>query len=354
MNSEIINPQSNEKSGVLKSVDFINDQLSDEIEIADHTIQEIEKGLTQIEKDNPNEAKRLRKKFIKKLKKYTLAFSLASSITAGGLTANYERTRYEVQEKKGGTRVEYIHEDKETTDILEYLSGRKELDRSIRSKLAKASLLKWLADLNIDFPLNLQDLEEPLFIKTICNILRTQDPSRPTTSRLEEIASEIESKDFLNMFIPEKMDLGPDIYNILWEIENMAGNPRIRWGITDALYNKITSDTMHSDAYYNPLNNTMYIGIPNTSTSWTPVRQFLGESAHGIQATDPFKFLTGLIKNTAIFTENIYKTKDIISAYDKTYETPGTLEHEAHSVIAPKLEDKIKIAEKTWESRSPR
>ncbi len=104
--------------------------------------------------------------------------------------------------------------------------------------------------------------------------------------------------------------------------------------------------------YYNPVNDSMNISIPNYYDDFAdPVEyEFLDELAHKVQANkkgnigfvkDFFgKDLINTLKN--INSSNIFTKKGWLNAYEKNYDTLGTVENEAHSVIAPKLYEEYK------------
>jgi hypothetical protein len=105
-------------------------------------------------------------------------------------------------------------------------------------------------------------------------------------------------------------------------------------------------------AYYNPITDSMNISIPKYGDEYGDLveDEFLDELAHKVQANKKGnvgfvkdfvgKDLINTLKN--VDSSNIFTKKGWLDAYRKNYHTPGTVENEAHSVIAPKLEDEYR------------
>ena len=111
--------------------------------------------------------------------------------------------------------------------------------------------------------------------------------------------------------------------------------------------------------YYNPVGDS--INIPNPTKDnggdWSK-DVFLSELAHKVQSNKKgnVSFVKDLVGKDLINTlknvdsSDIFTKKGWLDAYRKNYVTPGTLEHEAHSVIAPKLETEYReIREKQFD-----
>ena len=111
--------------------------------------------------------------------------------------------------------------------------------------------------------------------------------------------------------------------------------------------------------YYNPIVDS--INIPNPTKDnggkWSK-DVFLAELAHKVQSNKKGKVnfvkdlavkdLINTLKN--VDSSDIFTKKGWLDAYRKNYFTPGTLEHEAHEVIKPKLETEYReIREKQFD-----
>jgi hypothetical protein len=115
---------------------------------------------------------------------------------------------------------------------------------------------------------------------------------------------------------------------------------------------KINTIREKDRAYYNPITDSMNISIPKYGDEYgDPVEdQFLHELAHKVQANKKGnvgfvkdfvgKDLINTLKN--VDSSDIFTKKGWLDAYRKNYHTPGTVENEAHSVIAPKLEEEYR------------
>ena len=115
---------------------------------------------------------------------------------------------------------------------------------------------------------------------------------------------------------------------------------------------KINTIREKDRAYYNPITDSMNISIPKYGDEYGELveYQFLQELAHKVQANKKGnvgfvkdfvgKDLINTLKN--VDSSDIFTKKGWLNAYRKNYHTLGTVENEAHSVIAPKLEDEYR------------
>jgi hypothetical protein len=129
-------------------------------------------------------------------------------------------------------------------------------------------------------------------------------------------------------------------YNALEQMHSKYGAPKI-----NTIREKDT-------AWYNPITDSMNISIPKYGDEYgNPVEDlFLHELAHKVQANKKGnvgfvkdfvgKDLINTLKN--VDSSDIFTKKGWLDAYIKNYNTPGTVENEAHSVIAPKLEEEYR------------
>jgi hypothetical protein len=129
-------------------------------------------------------------------------------------------------------------------------------------------------------------------------------------------------------------------YNALEQMHSKYGAPKI-----NTIREKDT-------AWYNPITDSMNISIPKYGDEYgNPVEDlFLHELAHKVQANKKGnvgfvkdfvgKDLINTLKN--VDSSDMFTKKGWLDAYGKNYNTPGTVENEAHSVIAPKLEEEYR------------
>ncbi len=191
------------------------------------------------------------------------------------IAISHSMTRYHVIETVGSDKtIAYTHQDKETTDILNYLTGRSLRPRSLDGEMLPMSY-----------------------------------------------------------YFDEK------IYNKIWAIEKVSGNPRVRF-IDQNDPSRDTKDT----AYYYAYNNTMYITIPGYYNQHLSLEDFLAEASHALQFQEnPAHFIIMSYRDTLlIFARTL---ADMANTFDKLYTArkheiytiPQTIENEAHSTIEPRL-----------------
>ncbi|HEY4520542.1 MAG TPA: hypothetical protein VJJ72_01945 [Candidatus Paceibacterota bacterium] len=323
----------------LDGIRTIETLVIDDARKTDEKIEAIGARIETISQSNPEKAIKLKEKLKERIKKYTAIFSLATYIASMGLLLNHERTRYKVRFIQKGESLEYVHEDAETTEIINYLSGRGELSRVSRFKISKAVFLNWFDGMHFAYPPELKSADEPTFKKIVREVLVREKQQAP-----------FESEDWhLDIFSTAKVDLHSDLYDVFWQIEAKAGNPRVRWGFSDPLY-RLIAGSIGGIGFYNPLNNTIYIDPPLSPQSYS-LDDFVSEAAHGVQARKPFQFMLKLMKTYALFSQNVIATGDIHGAYLKTYQAPGTLEYDAHRVIERDLLDGVDKAIEASENK---
>ena len=142
-----------------------------------------------------------------------------------------------------------------------------------------------------------------------------------------------------------------------WQDEYYWNTPTAGYHALEQMHSKYGSPKINTigekdRAYYNPINDSMNISIPKYGDEYgDPVEdQFLHELSHKIQANKKGnvgfvkdfvgKDLINTLKN--VDSSDIFTKKGWLDAYKKNYTTKGTVENEAHSVIAPKLEEEYR------------
>ena len=128
-------------------------------------------------------------------------------------------------------------------------------------------------------------------------------------------------------------------YHTLEQMHSKYGAPKI---------NTIGEDDR---AHYEPFTDVMSIPNPTKFNGGNETMDiFLEELAHKVQRNKKgiigtsTKLLTKDYLNTLknIDSSDIFTKQGWIDAYEKNYTTPGTIEHEAHSVISPKLKEEYR------------
>jgi len=142
-----------------------------------------------------------------------------------------------------------------------------------------------------------------------------------------------------------------------WRDEYYWNTPTAGYHALEQMHNKYGAPKINTigekdRAYYNPITDSMNISIPKYGDEYgDPVEdQFLHELAHKVQANKKGnvgfvkdfvgKDLINTLKN--VDSSDIFTKKGWLDAYRKNYTTKGTVENEAHSVIAPKLEEEYR------------
>lgn len=261
---------------------------------------------------------------VKYLKKASRIFAIAGILNLGHEFVDqqniYTNSRYTVTTETGPSGgIRFRHEDEKTTRIIEYLAGMSELSPDDQAKMLDPKPKQRVGETDkVNMTWQGKD-------KIIEDNIRTR-------------AKEMISK-------PEYFS---EVYEALWEIEKIAGNPKIRWLHYDTLKEY---DGTHR-AVYDPKDNTMYIEPPVHTFHNEIIQNFAAEAAHGKQFSDPASVLVrqGYSKMLVIYNKWILSLNDF-NAYDKIYETLGSLEYDAHKNIEPEflsMEQKAEAQAKAW------
>lgn len=232
---------------------------------------------------------KLRYKLARGLRKLVSIASFAGAISA---TINYTATRHTVESKVGDTgEISYIHEDAETTHLINVLAGKDTLTHA--------------------------ELEE----------LKIQGTS------------------------PKMGSYDEELYKALWALEQESGNPKVRFFVNQRKEHPIKFLLSKNRSNYDPVTNTVYINI--FSSDEEVLHQYIAELSHGIQfdqhpitsTTKSISDIVPLIGKALLQKSDATNTSLIgrfVNNYSSTYEMPGTLEHDAHSIIEPTLENKLR------------
>lgn len=119
-------------------------------------------------------------------------------------------------------------------------------------------------------------------------------------------------------------------YNNVWDSWTENGKPTIR-------PRNITPDAISQDnqrSYYNHNNNTMYLGYKehgNGNDWWTPTNNYFGELAHAQQVQQ------GAYDSLNNNTRRVYQSTGL-PLPDDIYDNPRSIEYDAHTIRAPRLE----------------
>ncbi len=292
------------------------------------------------------EKKELRNRIANSLKKMLRIFYFATGLIGVAdvveTVATHQYSRYKVESKiVVHGQVEYAHEDKETTHILNLLSGKEKLNDSDRRNI----LVDYLST-RVGIP----PFED--------GSIKQEELNAMPFDKLYEIAWSFVVNDNGNdqyfskkQTIDRMFDVGldkfdPELYNALWQLLMECGNPKVRFSLDQ----KTNTD---GRSFYDSKTNTIYICSRKNNNEY--IDHYITELAHANQFSKNPIYSTFLdlrdlfnIQREVVFGGGIdidvYEDSEVRAemSQKKLYEQPGTLEHDAHSVIEPKLVERFK------------
>ena len=276
-----------------------------------------------------------------------LAFSLTElHEVAESLTPQYTIT----EETDAEGRKHFMHEDAKTDQIMKYLTGETDLPEEDRlifyrqlvrgqrelfflSQEDRASiesqnkLNEELGDTPEELRTQLADIYEEIDV-----VLgrKTDDYERKAESAFKDAAR-------------PPMEYSPEFATTLWRIQQKVGAPRIRW--TDSDDGVVGKRIGHGRAYYVKEDNTVYL------TPGEIGQTLVAEDAHAYQYTQSpvWTRIRHQVDTVRTKWQAYREAKTFYEVQQKQYETPGTVEHEAHTIIEPMLIEEARRIEKTNE-----
>lgn len=275
-------------------------------------------------------------KFIKTIKWIAL---LASTIGV----VNYElvHTKLDITNKPDGTR-EYRHKDARTTHLLNMLAGREKMTEE---------------DLRIDYNAIVRETAKQMKYKL------SKDPDKMTLDELDEAVFEISLKkgedvekgDFKKDFQKElarhnTVDTSTwhpneNIYELVWQLEQEAGNPKVRFNSEDLHF--IPFSSPDGRLHYSAVKNTIFISSDDFTAhhGYAGASNLVAELSHGKQMNDhPISTALNEVADLSkVFVHGGFNLDKLTDEYHKLYSTPGSVEHEAHELIEPYLLKKYKL-----------
>jgi hypothetical protein len=233
--------------------------------------------------------------------------------------------------------MEYIHEDPETTHNIGVITGKEKLTleqevdffRYDLEKLIKSVWEELEPDLQSRIPKDVS-LYEKMNGEELFKIFKTLHPERQLDGK--------SIKDFLDEYYDQNsMEFDQEGYEALWKLESENGSPKVR--IThriDELAPEKKMFTIERSHYVNET-NTIYITY---GTREHLKDKTISELSHAQQYNE--KQLQTFLqswKDEVTTIKAIFSAPDSYrNAYDNTlYDTPGSVEYNAHKEIQPKL-----------------
>jgi hypothetical protein len=99
-----------------------------------------------------------------------------------------------------------------------------------------------------------------------------------------------------------------------------------------------TKDGEFHRPYYNPFTETIYIGS-YADNPYPLMDDYIAELSHHKQFKEKSPWLRGLKDFGSMFYNMLKHGESSVEAYERLYNTPGTVEHQAHEEIEPELEE---------------
>lgn len=302
---------------------------------AEKTIEHAE-GLVRRLTEAPLEEKTktlFAKKLYERTKRFAKRVAQIGALMTLGLAANHEYTHREqvVQEQSENGEAVFRHPDSETTHILNYLAGKEAITASEQLTFLKEGLKLGSKQEKFALPDNFDDMS-------------TKELHDYAKQHLAQVLGGKDFEDSWNgsqVVLSETYEFDPVMYKAIWNVEQQAGAPRIRWLVKDQGYGLKRFSLMGGvhPSHYDPLTNTIYIFILSS-----PIDDFAKEMPHAQQfSQDPVgSYLKGTEELLRILRKGVLQLKSPIDAQDEEYSIPGSLEYEAHKIIEPQIREKLK------------
>ncbi len=277
---------------------------------------------------------------VKKFLRITQRTILVGSVLAVG---NYYRT-HDSLTKTTNEKGEFVyhHPDRETDHLLNVMAGREKM--TLGDKLIEYMGLfeEILKKRNIEIPSNfrtmsLDELDAFLFTTKIDTGMHRGDLKKDLEREVEIFNGNF--SDTTSNFKAAK-----NLYDLVWRLEEECGNPRIKFESEDIHFTPIKD--YQGARHYDPVNNIIYVSFWDLGR-WSNHAEasLMAEMSHAKQFND--NQVTTYLNMTADFlsvlTKSGFTIDSIADNYKKTYDNPGTFEHEAHRIIQPYLEKKYQL-----------
>lgn len=266
-------------------------------------------------------------KILKVSQRTLLLVGVATSLMVAGTEGSHALTRYKISTTRDPEGVvSFVHEDTQTTEIIDYLSGRKPLTEDQKLHIYRGYIRMLYTDCKKTPPANLESLTRtelaPLVYAYYKDVLKDSDKE-----------AQEETNDFFTEAVPE-YEYDAKLYSRLWKLQKEVGAPKIRWGFDGGVDQRIIGAER---ATYNPFTNTAYV-FPLTAFD-----DLIAEDAHAKQeVVAPVRTrFKGLRDQALVLMRIVTEWKDPKAVYGVLYSTPGSVENDAHSVIEPTLRDQL-------------
>ncbi len=248
--------------------------------------------------------------------------AVASVLGFTAMVANYYATHDNVRIKQAQGAAEYAHPDRQTTHILNYLTGKEPLSRNERLRLLISFGEELCKVMHIESP-DFSHMNERQFVAWMLH----------TTPGGKEDTVDSALKD-LDVMIPLQRPHNPELYTTLWKMEMDVGAPYVRWSTGRENQERGLGTIVSDTTKYNPFSNTVRMH-PFSG----PLETLIAEFSHARQFNgSPFtSYMRGAESVLRTIARAVFERRSLGDAYHQEYATPGSLEYEAHKIIEPRL-----------------
>lgn len=266
--------------------------------------------------------------FIKRMEQLMLVLGI-------GMAVHYTEIKNDKVEKISQDEKEvFQHSDKETTHILNYVAGVDSLNYEERIELLKPELKIYYDKQHVPLPENFDSMNKEEFL-SFC--YSTEKNFYKNNKSETEIIADFMA--WVEKTVPGGFKYDSTLYKLIWETEKECGAPHVRWTFGQS---RDLSDG-GGVAHYNQLNNTIYIHPKNFRAKDDPVNELIEEWPHAKQMENAYlETIIGDVEAAARIAEDMMTTHSFVTSQLKEYEILGSIEHNAHSVIEPQIQEKFK------------
>ena len=244
---------------------------------------------------------------------------LAGTLLTLAVTANHARTRYEVTTEGTGADISFAHEDRDTTEILNFLTGKAPFPERFRL-MVERQLVRYAASVwEVPAPENLDSMSHEE-LRDALRAVRVE-------GGMEDHMSDEDLERSLTIDTTQLM-FDPDIYRAIWEAHRDNGSPRLRFASPSM---DLTAESMGylagpGRAFYDPVTNTIYLNPASFREA------YVDELAHAQQFDEEplTSNARGSIALLRTFVDSVRHLEDLHTAYQRQYGYEGSLEHDAH------------------------
>lgn len=301
---------------------------------------EIVHSIEELVEDREFISDKKNKEIIRKIVRGSVAFAQRlvkiSALVALGLTANYFRTKENVDETLDTNNgIVYVHPDEETTHILNYLSGRESLTGEERLRFLRMIAREFAAARGKPVP---RDMDAMSLAEVRDYLIQNFSGGSIEAGR--------EAEDLIGFpnSVPNHYVYDRDTYDSVWAIEKEVGAPRVRW-ITGSSRNPPNEIIKPG---YSVLTNTIYIRPTH------PLMNLAYELPHADQYRNRpvWYYLRQVEEYLRIVSKTITRLQSPGSMTDEEYNAvPGSIENEAHNKIQPEIRRRMGLDDSEEKAR---